>query len=86
MSQLQNNRNLYKLKISSMVYGDNLGRIKTKLIKRVTKDLIKEHGEKLKDNFEENKKIIDGLAEISSKKVRNAIAGYVTKSIKAQKE
>ncbi|MFH2028761.1 MAG: 30S ribosomal protein S17e [Nanoarchaeota archaeon] len=63
-----------------------MGRIKTKLVKRITKELIKQHGEKLKTDFEENKKIISGLAEISSKKVRNVIAGYTTKQIKAQKQ
>ena len=63
-----------------------MGRIKTKLVKRVTADLIKDHGDKLKNNFEENKKKISELVDIRSKKVRNTIAGYVTKTIKAQKQ
>jgi ribosomal protein S17E len=63
-----------------------VGRIKTKLVKRVTGDLIREHGELLKTDFKENKKVIATLAEIRSKKVMNTVAGYVTKCIKAQKQ
>ena len=69
-----------------MDYGEIVGRIKTKLVKRITAELIKQHGDKLKNNFKDNKKIISELAEISSKKVKNTIAGYVTKSMKAQKQ
>ena len=63
-----------------------MGRIKTKLVKRVTQDLIREHGELLNTDFTENKKIIATLAEIRSKKVMNTVAGCVTKAIKAQKQ
>ncbi len=63
-----------------------MGRIKTKLVKRVTKELIKNYGDKLTEDFEKNKKIISDFAEIRSKKIRNTIAGYVTKNIKAQKQ
>jgi len=73
-------------KISAPIHatnnGDYMGRIKTKLVKRVTRDLIAEHREKFSTDYEENKKAVSGLAEIQSKKVRNTIAGYITKSIK----
>lgn len=63
-----------------------MGRIKTKLIKRITYELLEENKGKFSDNFEENKKILVGKADISSKKVRNAIAGYLTRIVKNKEE
>lgn len=63
-----------------------MGRIKTKLIKRVTYELIEEHRDKFKPSFEENKKELAELAEIKSKKLRNAIAGYITRLVKTKEE
>jgi small subunit ribosomal protein S17e len=59
-----------------------MGRIKTQQVKRVTKELIKNHEDKLKKDFEENKKILDEVAKIPSKKMRNIIAGYTTRRMK----
>jgi small subunit ribosomal protein S17e len=63
-----------------------MGRIKTKLIKRIVNRLIKENKDRFKNNFEENKKIVSEIANIESKKMRNVIAGYVTRLVKEQKE
>jgi len=52
----------------------------------MTKNLIKQHGEKLKVDFNHNKKVISELTNIESKKIRNTVAGYIAKSIKAQKQ
>ena len=41
-----------------------MGRIKTKLVKRVTFDIIEKHSDKLKKTFEENKKIVAKLADL----------------------
>jgi small subunit ribosomal protein S17e len=56
-----------------------MGRIKTQQIKRITFELIKKHRDSFKKDFEENKKIVEGFVEIRSKKLRNTIAGYVTR-------
>ncbi len=63
-----------------------MGRIKTALVKRITHELIELHGNKLTDDFEKNKQIIDKLVETHSKKLRNIIAGYATNIIKKKKE
>ena len=60
-----------------------MGRIKTQLVKRISLDLVKNHGEKFKTDFEENKKIVSELTDVESKKIRNVIAGYVTRLIKS---
>lgn len=63
-----------------------MGRIKTKLIKRITLQLVREHEKELKKDYEENKKIVEKLAVFPSKKLRNVIAGYVTRLMKAKEE
>ena len=63
-----------------------MGRIKTKLIKRVTNKLVDRHRQDFKQNFEENKKLVSNFADISSIKIRNVIAGYVTRLMKTKKD
>lgn len=69
-----------------MFLGYTMGRIKTALIKRIGMKIVNKHGDKLKDNFEENKKLVEELTDIESKKLRNIIAGYVTRQVKTNKE
>lgn len=56
-----------------------MGRIKTQLIKRVTLDLFSKHSKDFKKTFKENKKIVEKFADVPSKKLRNIIAGYITR-------
>jgi len=56
-----------------------MGRIKTQLIKRTTEDIVSKDSEDFTTDFNENKKILDSKLNISSKKMRNVIAGYVTR-------
>ena len=63
-----------------------MGRIKTALIKRVTKKLVREHGDRLTTNFEDNKKVVNDVAIVQSKKLRNVIAGYATRLTKRKED
>ncbi|MBW2993661.1 30S ribosomal protein S17e [Candidatus Woesearchaeota archaeon] len=63
-----------------------MGRIKTMMIKRITNNLVAEHRDDFKKTFEENKQIVEQFADIPSKKLRNIIAGYVTRLMKENKE
>ena len=56
-----------------------MGRIKTTFIKRKTRTLLNMHGDKFTTDFEQNKKITSQHAKILSKKLRNTIAGYMTR-------
>ena len=56
-----------------------MGRIKTTFIKRKTKELLKMHGQAFTKDFTENKRITSRHTKIPSKKIRNIIAGYVTR-------
>ena len=56
-----------------------MGRIKTTFIKRKTKELLKTHGEKFSTDFSQNKVQTGSHAIVRSKKLRNVIAGYMTR-------
>ena len=63
-----------------------MGRIKTQLIKRTTWELYRKHTGAFKADFEENKKILLQYADISCKKLRNSIAGYLARLVKRKQE
>ena len=56
-----------------------MGRIKTNLTKRAAISVYKSNNDLFKSNFEENKNIVSSLLEFRSKKLRNIVAGYVTR-------
>lgn len=62
-----------------------MGRIKTKLIKRITNQLVARHGDKLKDTYDANKPIVADYTDVRSKKLRNIIAGYATRIVKSRR-
>jgi small subunit ribosomal protein S17e len=62
-----------------------MGRVKSIAIKTLGDDLIREHPDKLSVDFESNKKALEGITEIKSKRVRNVLAGYITKKMKGTK-
>jgi len=63
-----------------------VGRIKTKLVKRITKDLLNRDKTVFKEDFEHNKKAVGARISETSKKMRNIIAGYVTREMKRKEE
>ena len=63
-----------------------MGRIKTVQIKRITHELVSLHGDKFTDNYEKNKEVLKNLITTSSKKLRNAIAGYAARLVKQSRE
>lgn len=63
-----------------------MGRIKTKLTRRLTFEIIKQSRDRLTVQFDENKKVVSELIGGASKKVRNSVAGYVTRLMKTKEE
>lgn len=63
-----------------------MGRIKTQLIKRLTYQLMAQHRDDFKESFEENKKLVEKFMTMPSKKLRNVIAGFVTRRMKSKEE
>ena len=61
-----------------------MGRIKTTVIKRTGKNLVSQHRASFRKDFEENKQILPKYIEIPSKKMRNVLAGYITRLMKIE--
>ncbi len=59
-----------------------MGKIKTKLIKNTAEKLIEE-GIEFNEDFEKNKKILGDT--MPSKKIRNQVAGYLSRKIRQEK-
>ncbi len=62
-----------------------MGRIKTAMIKSITLKLYNKNKGLFKDKFNENKLILNDLIKTESKKLRNIIAGYLTRLVKQEK-
>ena len=62
-----------------------MGRIKTTFIKRKTRELLKQHGEQFTSDFTQNKQKTNAHIKVHSKKLRNVIAGYMTRLKRQEK-
>ena len=62
-----------------------MGRVKPGFIKSLAERLLEAYPDKFTDSFEHNKRAVAELASISSKTVRNKVAGYITRLVKRRK-
>ena len=59
-----------------------MGKVRTILIKKVSKELISKYPDVFTTNFEQNKKLLDKYLEVDSKHLRNRISGYIVNLLK----
>ena len=59
-----------------------MGRVRTKTVKRASRAIIEKYYGKLTKDFHFNKRIIDDITVIQSKRMRNKIAGFTTHLMK----
>ncbi len=59
-----------------------MGKVRTVLIKNVSKELINKYPNVFTTDFEVNKKLLDKYLEIDSKHLRNRISGYIVTLLK----
>jgi small subunit ribosomal protein S17e len=64
----------------------NVGNVYTKDIKRVAQELYEKFKDQVTADFYSNKKLVDMYIDVQSKKVKNRIAGYLTRFAKLSKE
>ncbi|MBI2663907.1 30S ribosomal protein S17e [Candidatus Woesearchaeota archaeon] len=62
-----------------------MGRIKTKIIKRVTQQLMAQHKAAFSEDYAKNKEVLKGFIDVHSRKISNIVAGYLTKLVKLEK-
>lgn len=63
-----------------------MGSVRTEQIKRTAKELVKRFPQKFTHDFENNKHMVKALVQGGTPKVRNQIAGYITRFLAAEAE
>ncbi len=58
-----------------------MGKVKPAYIKKIAMELLKKYPNLFTGDFDENKKLVSMLTNIQSKKVRNRVAGYITRKV-----
>lgn len=58
-----------------------MGKVKTEHIKNLGKELMNRFPEKFSGTFDENKNMVAELTEGATTKVRNKVAGYITRTM-----
>ena len=56
-----------------------MGRIRPTYIKRVSIELLNKYPQAFNRDFENNKQMVNTLTDVYSVKMRNRIAGYITR-------
>ena len=59
-----------------------MGRIKTLLVKRIAKKLVKIYPQEFTSEFDKNKEFVEKHTNVASTKLRNLIAGYTARLTK----
>ncbi|ORY97312.1 ribosomal S17-domain-containing protein [Syncephalastrum racemosum] len=59
-----------------------MGRVRTKTVKKASRVLIEKYYPRLTLDFQTNKRIVDEVAILQSKRLRNKIAGFTTHLMK----
>ena len=55
-----------------------MGKVRNETIKKFGRSMVEKFPDKFNQDFADNKKVLEELAEINSKKLKNRIAGYIT--------
>ena len=63
-----------------------MGKVRTILIKNVSKELINKYPDVFTTDFETNKKLLDKYVEADSKHLRNRISGYIVTLLKIREK
>ncbi|MDR1993184.1 MAG: 30S ribosomal protein S17e [Nitrososphaerota archaeon] len=58
-----------------------MGKVKTEQIKHLGKELMTRFPGKFTTSFDENKRLVDEFTKGTTTRVRNKVAGYITRTI-----
>jgi small subunit ribosomal protein S17e len=56
-----------------------LGKVRTEKVKKIARELVRQHPNKFTADFKNNQELVKSLTIISSTRLRNRIAGYITR-------
>ena len=63
-----------------------MGKVRTILVKNVSKELINKYPDVFDTDFENNKRLLDKYLEFDSKHLRNRISGYIVNLLKIKEK
>ncbi|MBY9002899.1 MAG: 30S ribosomal protein S17e [Candidatus Lokiarchaeota archaeon] len=63
-----------------------MGKVRTILIKKVSKELINKYPDVFTTDFDSNKRLLDKYIEADSKHLRNRISGYIVNLLKIREK
>lgn len=58
-----------------------MGNVKPTYIKRLADEFMDKHKPRFNGDFEHNKKLVAELSDVGYKKLRNRVAGYITRKV-----
>jgi len=61
-----------------------LGKVRTELVKRIAEELVEKYPKSFSAEFEQNKQFLKEVQLGVSKRLRNRIAGYISRIIRIQ--
>lgn len=61
-----------------------MGNVRTDQVKRTARELIRRFPDKFSRNFEENKHVVGLVLEGATTKIRNQVAGYITRFLASE--
>ena len=61
-----------------------MGKVRTEMIKRISNTIVDRYERSLTTEFEQNKQFLKEIGLDVSKKLRNKIAGYITRLMKIE--
>ncbi|UCE29460.1 MAG: 30S ribosomal protein S17e [Candidatus Bathyarchaeota archaeon] len=56
-----------------------MGKVRTEKVKKIARELVRRHPSKFNSDFKNNQQLVKSLTIISSARLRNRIAGYITR-------
>lgn len=56
-----------------------MGKVRTETVKRISRELLRRFPDRFSGDFESDKQAVNELVQTRSKRLRNRIAGYVTR-------
>ena len=60
-----------------------MGTVYTKDIKRIAREVYEKYRDQVSTDFNKNKELVKRVVDVQSKKVRNRVAGYLTRYVKS---
>jgi len=61
-----------------------MGKVRSRQVKRIAYELLERFPEAFSKDFEYNKRVLEKIADIPSRKLRNRVAGYITSVISSR--